>query len=61
MFSAAASVFLKVLMSMSQSLLTHQFIEWALLKCAEMYVKSTETTADDEWFEKIKEIIQKGK
>ena len=60
MFSVLASTGLKVLMSMASSLMTEKFIKWALLKLAEQCVKSTATTADDEWFAEIKKQIEAG-
>lgn len=60
MFSASVSLVLKVVMSMLSSLMTEKFIKWALLKLAELCVKSTKTKADDEWFAEIKKHIEKG-
>jgi hypothetical protein len=43
---------------MFQSLLTEKFMKWAILKLAELLVKSTENTKDDEWFERIKKEVK---
>jgi HKD family nuclease len=51
-----ASVALKLLLKLGQSLLTEKFLEWALFWSAEQLVKSTKTSHDDEWLNKIKEV-----
>jgi hypothetical protein len=33
-------------------------IAWAFFKVAESVVKSTKTTKDDEWLEKVREVYQ---
>lgn len=38
--------------------LNKDFFQWAILKCAEQLVKSTKTKHDDEWFHKIKELLE---
>jgi len=49
---------LSTLGSWALRLASEEFVEWALLWAAEQAVKSTKTTKDDEWFNKIKETIQ---
>ena len=40
------------------SLASEQMIAWAFFKVAESVVKSTRTTKDDEWLEKVREVYQ---
>ncbi len=51
------SILTNILVSWGAKLASKKFLGWALLKLAEMYVKSTKTTADDEWYRKIKETL----
>lgn len=38
------------------TLASEQMIAWAFFKVAESVVKSTKTTKDDEWLEKVREV-----
>lgn len=40
------------------ALASEQMIAWAFFKVAEGVVKSTKTTKDDEWLEKVREVYQ---
>lgn len=40
------------------TLASEQMIAWAFFKVAESVVKSTKTTKDDEWLEKVREVYQ---
>lgn len=40
------------------TLASEQMIAWAFFKVAEGVVKSTKTTKDDEWLEKVREMYQ---
>lgn len=40
------------------ALASEQMIAWAFFKVAESVVKSTKTTKDDEWLEKVREVYQ---
>lgn len=40
------------------SLASEQMIAWAFFKVAESVVKSTKTTKDDQWLEKVREVYQ---
>lgn len=40
------------------ALASEQMIAWAFFKVAESVVKSTKTTKDDEWLEKVLEVYQ---
>ena len=40
------------------TLASEQMIAWAFFKVAEGVVKSTKTTKDDEWLEKVREVYQ---
>ena len=40
------------------TLASEQMIAWAFFKVAESVVKSTRTTKDDEWLEKVREVYQ---
>lgn len=40
------------------TLASEQMIAWAFFKIAEGVVKSTKTTKDDEWLEKVREVYQ---
>lgn len=40
------------------TLASEQMIAWAFFKVAESAVKSTKTTKDDEWLEKVREVYQ---
>ena len=40
------------------SLASEQMIAWAFFQVAESVVKSTRTTKDDEWLEKVREVYQ---
>lgn len=40
------------------SLASEQMIAWAFFKVAESVVRSTKTTKDDEWLEKVREVYQ---
>lgn len=37
------------------------FWEWAILWCAKKYVQSTATTADDEWYQKLEQMLKEAK
>lgn len=45
------------LLTIAKSLMTEAFFQWAFLWAAEQLVKSTESTMDDELFERIKEQL----
>lgn len=51
----------QVLLSMLGKMVTKEFFEWAILWGAKKYVESTETKADDEWYEKLKKLMDEGK
>lgn len=40
------------------TLASEQMIAWAFFRVAESVVKSTKTTKDDEWLEKVREVYQ---
>lgn len=40
------------------TLASEQMIAWAFFKVAESVVKSTKTTKDDAWLEKVREVYQ---
>lgn len=40
------------------TLASEQMIAWAFFKVAESVVKSTKTTKDDQWLEKVREVYQ---
>ena len=40
------------------TLASEQMIAWAFFKVAESVVKSTKTTKDDEWLEKVREVYE---
>lgn len=40
------------------ALASEQMIAWAFFKVAESVVKSTKTTKDDEWLEKVRDVYQ---
>ena len=40
------------------ALASEQTIAWAFFKVAESVVKSTKTTKDDQWLEKVREVYQ---
>lgn len=40
------------------TLASEQMIAWAFFKVAESVVKSTRTTKDDEWLEKVRDVYQ---
>jgi hypothetical protein len=61
MFAGVAAALGSIATSWAAKLLTRSMIEWAILKAAETYVKSTKSKADDEWFKKIKKVVTSGK
>ena len=40
------------------TLASEQMIAWAFFRVAESVVKSTKTTKDDQWLEKVREVYQ---
>lgn len=40
------------------ALASEQMIAWAFFRVAESVVKSTKTTKDDQWLEKVREVYQ---
>lgn len=40
------------------TLASEQMIAWTFFKVAESVAKSTKTTKDDEWLEKVREVYQ---
>lgn len=57
-FRALLQAVWSVIGSWAMKLAGKEFVEWALLKCAQYLVESTETKKDDEWFKKIKKEVQ---
>ena len=53
LFTKGVTVFLTKLLT---SLASEKMIEWAFFQVAEAVVKSTATTQDDAWLQKIKEL-----
>ncbi len=53
------SMVLSVLLGMLAKLVSAEFIEFSVIKLAEILVKRTDTTYDDEFLAKIKELLGK--
>ncbi len=53
------NIVLAALMAMVSKILTASFVEFAIVKAAEILVKKTETKYDDEFLDKIKELLNK--
>ena len=53
LLTKSVTIFLTKLLT---SLASEQMIEWAFFQIAESVVKSTATTQDDVWLQKIKEL-----
>lgn len=56
--SAVFGIIGSVLVGIGKSLLTEKFIKWAMLRCAEILVKKTETKEDDAWLERIRKEVE---
>lgn len=52
-------IILSALMSMAAKILTSEFVEFALLKAAEILVKKTSNDYDDEFLAEIKKLLGK--
>jgi len=50
----------KALVGIVMSMASEKFMQWALLDVATRIVKSTKTTADDVWLEKIKQGLDES-
>lgn len=55
LFMKGLTVFLTRLLT---TVASEKMIEWAFFKIAESVVKSTATTKDDEWYNKIEELYK---
>lgn len=55
LFMKGLTVFLTKLLT---TVASEKMIEWAFFKIAESVVKSTTTTKDDEWYNKIEELYK---
>lgn len=57
MIGSVGKSIVKIVMSMA----SEKFMTWAILDLGERFVKSTKTTADDEWFSRIKDgLVEKN-
>ena len=51
------TIILGALMGMVSKILTASFVEFVIIKCAEILVSKTNTPHDDEFLAKIKELL----
>lgn len=53
------TIIISALLSMVSKILTANFVEFVIVKCAEILVAKTSTPHDDEFLAKVKELLAK--
>lgn len=53
------SIIISALLGMAAKIMTSEFVEFVIIKCAEILVTKTSTTYDDEFLAKVKDLLNR--